>query len=852
MTKRVKRILSAVFMALCSAFVCVGFFACKHKENTTPRVYIGIWQVDAFGEWTFEQTYYLEDDCLKAGASLFGTGNQSASVVCSKRGYTFKGVYKEFYEGSATERKLLIDENGVNLYDLTDYMDWREYKKCYQVQDLYIALEPIVYEYAYFWEQDRPILQADGTPLTTQFTCETEVEMPKVQIENAGLYDKEDYYFKGWTSFDGTVKNCSWVYHGSIGSKSLYPSFALKEDTPTLIATAEDFLKIKDNPSGKYRIVGDFTLTDDNYTPFDFSGEIDGREHTITATLKNNKGNLGVFDNFTGKITNTKFVLDMQSNSATKVSVGGVASSFSGTCYKVQVSGSIQADYCNLGGFFGVMNGGSLINCENFASVTSKNIESGTNCGGVIGVLYNGLLNKTHNNGAVSGYYNCGGIIGTMLNAPAEITFCENTGDVAGRYNVGGIVGYLAITAEFRDNNAYICTVNELKNSGDITGKERTGGIVGYIYQNQTDSGVQEKTHTLICAKWINEGSVTAETEVGGAIGAVSMYMKDDDGWANPNGAIKMTEVINTGNITGVSCVGGLLGYGRTDSSSSVIISSSSSGKITAEHTVGGVCGKVENIALHTCTNTGTQIVATGYAIEDGVYYARVGGFAGYAYAITECDNQVDILYESLGCYIGGVAGFVTSSIVDSSNAGNITATKAKHVGGVIGCISVAKDYTSYNLQNFGVVRGYSNVGGLVGSFYNTFKYDSIKTASWTVTMRNYINKGEVKCELDGATNPETEVGATGGCVGYIFGMIERTYGSSAYINFTLANFENYANVTTNTTKSVGGLIGIASTDSDYADAKLHNRVCSGLLNGEQVDNSKLIGYAIKFEIVAL
>ena len=72
------------------------------------------------------------------------------------------------------------------------------------------------------------------------------------------------------------------------------------------------------------------------------------------------------------------------------------------------------------------------------------------------------------------------------------------------------------------------------------------------------------------------------------------------------------------------------------------------------------------------------------------------------------------------------------------------------------------------------------------------------------------------------------------------------------YINFTLANFENYANVTTKSTTSVGGLIGVAYSDKDYSGSKLHNRVCSGLLNGERVDDSKLIGYMVNFSIAEL
>ena len=850
MIKKFKRIIVTVFMALCSVFVCLGLSACGEEEDKNAQLYIGIWHLDAFGEWTFEETYELDDTRLKAGATLFGTGNDSAAVVCGKKGYTFKGVYKEFYEGSSTEQKLLIDENGVNLYDLTDYMDWRNAQKYYQVQDLYIALEPIVYEFAYFWEEGRPILNEDGSPMVTTFTCESELPLPNsVQIENPGLYDKEDYHFKGWTSFDGTVKDCFWIMRGTIGSKAVYPNYALNESTPTLITSAEDFLKIKDNPSGKYRVVQDFTITDDNYTPFDFSGELDGRNHTITTNLSSSKGNVGLFNNFTGKITNTKLTVDIQSDAATKVNVGGIAAIFSGTCFRVQVDGEIAADYSNVGGFFGEMNGGSLVECENYAKVSSKNIESGTNCGGVIGIMTNGLLYKTYNHGEVSGYYNCGGIVGKLDNAPASITFCENVGEVTGKDNIGGVIGYISITATFRDNNGYFCTVNNVTNSSAVNGREQTGGVIGNLYCEQTDAGDNDTTYTLVCSKWTNEGTVTGESEVGGVVGRVYMYLKADVNWANPNGAVKISEFNNTGAVTGVSSVGGLLGYGYTDSGSSVILSSSSSGKITAEHTIGGLCGKIQNISLHTCTNTGTQIVATGYEIEGGSYYARVGGFAGCAYKITECHNQSDILYESLGCYIGGVAGYATGTITDCSNKGDITATQAKHVGGVIGYILVAKNYESYNLKNEGKVSAYSSVGGVLGSFYNRFEDDAINANHWNVTMRNYINRGEVSSEAS------SEAGFTGGCVGIIWGTIDRnpTYNfEPVYINFTLANFENYANVTTKSTTSVGGLIGVAYSDKDYSGSKLHNRVCSGLLNGETVDDSKLIGNPINFEVVEL
>ena len=60
-------------------------------------------------------------------------------------------------------------------------------------------------------------------------------------------------------------------------------------------------------------------------------------------------------------------------------------------------------------------------------------------------------------------------------------------------------------------------------------------------------------------------------------------------------------------------------------------------------------------------------------------------------------------------------------------------------------------------------------VGGVLGSFYNQFKDDAINAAHWNVTMRNYINRGDVSSEAS------SEAGFTGGCVGIIWGMLSAT-----------------------------------------------------------------------------
>ena len=102
--------------------------------------------------------------------------------------------------------------------------------------------------------------------------------------------------------------------------------------------------------------------------------------------------------------------------------------------------GSVTGSLSCLGGILGILTGGKVENCVNYALV--KGIDYGSSVGGVIG--------------------NCNG--GTVEN-------CANYANVQGSYFIGGIVGDIHDTADFTLKNVFTF--------GDVAGKNGCGIVLG-------------------------------------------------------------------------------------------------------------------------------------------------------------------------------------------------------------------------------------------------------------------------------------------------------------------------------------------------------------------------------------
>lgn len=150
----------------------------------------------------------------------------------------------------------------------------------------------------------------------------TEVSYKVTQLGSACSKTYEKYYdFLGWytsaangiqlTDENGvllknvsgyTDKNGKWIYQES-DSVTLYAYWKQSYSDYTYISNAQEFVKISENPSGKYMLIDDISLgeivpigtyywthvvsdiADDNASITPFTGELNGTEHSITYSM---------------------------------------------------------------------------------------------------------------------------------------------------------------------------------------------------------------------------------------------------------------------------------------------------------------------------------------------------------------------------------------------------------------------------------------------------------------------------------------------------------------------------------------------------------------------------------------
>lgn len=131
----------------------------------------------------------------------------------------------------------------------------------------------------------------------------------------------------------------------------------------------------------------------------------------------------------------------------------------------------------------------------------------------------------------------------------------------------------------------------------------------------------------------------------------------------------------------------------------------------TTDGYVGGVVGYMTNSGAKSshvvgCRNEGTINFGTA-----GRYIGGVVGNASNGLGIENCENRAAV---SGGNHIGGVTGSASIPVTACVNSGRVTGSKAR-VGGIVGYAN--KDIT--NCHNSGSVTGATEVGGIVGEFYN-------------------------------------------------------------------------------------------------------------------------------------
>ena len=361
--------------------------------------------------------------------------------------------------------------------------------------------------------------------------------------------------------------------------------------------------------------------------------------------------------------------------------VGGIAGwTYSANFYGCINNGDILASESNSSGYSGGIVGRGLYNanledCHNYADIFGYNV------GGLVGYItdaqYNGYINNSHNEGAISAGQLAGGLMGD-----------QNS---------------LTTNTLFKNQTCPTLTITSSYNTGSLATNVSAGGLICYNYGK------------LVVDECYNTASVENSTQ-GHTGGIVAL---------NRRGGVEISNSYNTGSFDvqqNVSAGGLIGGQGLGDTSAAYtaltdqevkIINSYNLGDISAKTHVGGLAGQVHaNLIISGSYNAG--------AVQGGA--TNAGGLVG---------NQ----------RVSGVFDNTDSIISQSYNVGELYSNSVTNVGGLIGLVDIYVQVLPAGLTpkpiTFSIVESYNAVtviaatatGGLVGKYEFTAQVNATTLA---------------------------------------------------------------------------------------------------------------------------
>ncbi|MEA3559555.1 MAG: GLUG motif-containing protein [Candidatus Thermoplasmatota archaeon] len=300
----------------------------------------------------------------------------------------------------------------------------------------------------------------------------------------------------------------------------------------------------------------------------------------------------------------------------------------------------------------------------------------------------------------ITGNMTVGGLVGFNK---GTISNCSFSGSVTGAHTVGGLIGN---NEEGTLSNCHVdVEVNGTSTGGGIVYQFNTGGVVG------TNSGEVED-----CS---SSGNVIGISMVGGLIG------ENDKGGTISNCA-------STTNVTGSGVVGGLIGDNEEE-----VSHCHSTGDVRSEKAMAGglIATNFGNAPITDCYSTGdifgTEMIGGLIGINNAVVSrcfstGNVNGNGGLGGLIATNDGDISVCFSSGrvdcmdgynrsdGSTAGGLVGSNTGSIENSFSTSIVTLTS--NFGG--GLIGINHEGIVRYCYSAGEVRSaeYENTGGLVGN----------------------------------------------------------------------------------------------------------------------------------------
>ena len=324
-----------------------------------------------------------------------------------------------------------------------------------------------------------------------------------------------------------------------------------------------------------------------------------------------------------------------------------------------------------------------------------------------------------------------------------------------------GINGYSGLFGQADDSNPHSSVLSELRNiiirSGLITSKaDKTGGVVasGNIVTN--------------CINYVN---INVENKY---IGGIAGYII-----GKLNKAIEISQCKNFGNIKGSDPIwhrdggiGGIVGvannfYIKNGQSEYLNIchinDCSNNGQISGHGYIGGIVGISQGEWYPNSRIDGkiSNSTNTGNIIGSGKF---VGGIAGIATHINDCENSGIISSSKIESYLvsgtGGIAGSAVS-IQASINNGKILGENSDNSGGIAGIIYTKVSKACIGNSNNGDIFGETNTAGIVGLFQVPYEF----SLNFMTECSSNLNVGNVYGRK--TSNYGGDFGFVGGIVGF-------------------------------------------------------------------------------------
>ena len=437
-----------------------------------------------------------------------------------------------------------------------------------------------------------------------------------------------------------------------------------------------------------------------------FNGSFDGDGHTVSG-LKINAGTdyVGFFGNVSGKICNFSIekanIYVKRDHNYVSIACGYST----GDLKDISTDGFIEAPKSN---YVGAVAGATAPASIEYTNLTNKaSINAQTYVGGIIGHINasgNFQTNYINNTGSVKGVSQVGGIFGYVKGASGSlVSGASVSADIAGDYYVGGIVGRadnVAISTCTNDGSTVTSSSYYTEGSNYYVW---LGGIVGYGYS---------------VTNCTNNVDITYNAK-GSYVGGIAGYAVGD-----------ITDCTNNGDITtNTSCVGGIAGEINSGAERN-LSNLTNTGAISGNSKVGGILGSLYQVNDTPGTEYEKTVITT-HSYYGSSYYHKYR----YTTVLDNLKNTGDVNASDIQA--GGVIG-CAYFLSDFDFTKDHCATHGRGTP-----CKFQSDFiiVATNLSSMRAISAHGSVGELFGSFNS----DATSTiTNYTVTGKVTVN-GEVK-----------------------------------------------------------------------------------------------------------